>query len=457
MPEPTLAGQPLEALGGIQLSPFFRSELLWGRRAGLFGYWGFATGTEVIGSKGRVLKLLLSACSPNAAEIPTIRKLKWAAFLIPALLSTSGCAVMGTSAGPSRRAIEHTSQASIPGLRVIDISDAVARNEASLTSAPGADFADALGGAEPVGNTAGVGDTLEVTIWEASPPALFGSARLDSGIGSTIAVSQPNALSGMQVGPSGTITIPFAGEVPAAGRTLRQIGQEIVRRLQGKAHLPQAQVRIERNVTATVSVLGDVKNPSQIPLTPHGERILDALSEAGGTSEPLDRMTIQVTRGPIVRRIPARDLIGDPRNNVVLKSGDVVTALYQPYSFTVLGAAGKNDEVRFEGVGLSLSQALGRIGGLAADRADPKGVFIFRWESPVTAMNAASVDPSGAIPVIYRADLKDPATFFAAQRFSMRDGDVLYVSNSSVADLQRFVNLIASSILPFSAVKTITQ
>jgi polysaccharide export outer membrane protein len=168
-------------------------------------------------------------------------------------------------------------------------------------------------------------------------------------------------------------------------------------------------------------------------------------------------MTIQVTRGPIVRRIAARDLIADPRNNVVLKSGDVITALYQPYSFTVLGAAGKNDEVRFEGVGLSLSQALGRVGGLASDRADPKGVFIFRWEHPADMPNAASGSSSLGIPVIYRADLKDPATYFAAQRFRMRDGDVLYISNSSVADLQRFVNLIASSILPFSAVKTITQ
>jgi polysaccharide export outer membrane protein len=71
--------------------------------------------------------------------------------------------------------------------------------------------------------------------------------------------------------------------------------------------------------------------------------------------------------------------------------------------------------------------------------------------------NAASGSSSLGIPVIYRADLKDPATYFAAQRFRMRDGDVLYISNSSVADLQRFVNLIASSILPFSAVKTITQ
>lgn len=404
--------------------------------------------------KGSSLNLLRLLCGRNAAPdlLPRLNLgLLVLGIFLPAL---AGCSVMGTSTGPSRRAVEHTSAATLPGLRVEDITQAAA----SVQTGKSADsFAEALGGAEPVGTRVGVGDTLEVTIWEASPPALFGTARLDSGIGSGIAVSQPNTLPGIQVGPSGTITIPFAGQVPAAGRTLRQIEEEIVHRLEGKAHLPQAQVRIARNVTATVSVLGDVKNPSEIPLTPHGERILDALSEAGGTSEPLDRMTIQVTRGAIVRRIAARELIGDPRNNVVLKSGDVITALYQPYSFTVLGAAGKNDEVRFEGVGLSLSQALGRVGGLASDRADPKGVFIFRWEHPSDTPNAAFGISSPGIPVIYRADLKDPATYFAAQRFRMRDGDILYISNSSVADLQRFVNLIASSILPFSTVKTITQ
>jgi len=61
------------------------------------------------------------------------------------------------------------------------------------------------------------------------------------------------------------------------------------------------------------------------------------------------------------------------------------------------------------------------------------------------------------VPVIYRADLKRPDTYFAAQRFYMRDGDVLYVANSAAADLQRFVNILASSILPISTVRNIAR
>lgn len=360
------------------------------------------------------------------------------------LSSLAACQSVGPSRGQVNKAAE---QVSIPGLEVVDVTQGVAQ-QLSQASADQKDvFARDLSGAQPVGTTVGIGDTVDVTIWEASPPALFGTATLDSSTGSFIQTSQPNSLPGFLVGPSGTITIPFAGEIQAAGRSVHDIEREIVRRLQGRAHQPQAIVRISRNVATTVTVLGDVKQPGQIPLTPHGERVLDALSAVGGTDAPLDRMTVQLTRGTIVRKMAVADIVTNPANNVVLKSGDVLTALYQPNSFTVLGAAGKNDEVRFEGTGISLSQALGRIGGLRSDSGDPKGVFIFRWQKP---------DAAGQrVPVIYRVDLKQPETYLAAQNFEMRNGDVLYVSNSAVSEFQRFLGLVASSILPVSRATTI--
>jgi polysaccharide biosynthesis/export protein len=363
------------------------------------------------------------------------------------------------SVGPSRGAIERAgTQQTIPGLHVVEFTEDVARQLAADPRDRDT-FAQDFGGAQPAGNIIGIGDTVEVTIWEASPPALFGTTNLDTSIGTMPQGSRPNSLPGILVGPSGAISIPFAGQVPAAGRTPRQIEQEIVRRLQGRAHLPQVMVRIARNVTSTVTVLGDVHSPKQVSLTPHGERVLDAISEAGGTDHPLDRMTIQLTRGNVVRRMAVQDIVARPQNNVILESGDVVTALFQPFSFTVLGAAGKNEEVPFESTGITLSQALGRVGGLQGDRADPKGVFIFRWESAVPGIAGGGELPASdrTIPVIYKIDMRRPETYLTAQKFEMRDGDVLYVSNSPVSDLQRFVGIVASSILPFSAVRTITQ
>lgn len=368
-----------------------------------------------------------------------------------ALPALAGCA---TSVGPSRQAIEKApAQSALHGIRIIEINEPVARQ----TDGGGlqGNFAANIGDAVPIGTRVGVGDVLEITIWEAAPAALFGTANLDTRVGSSVQGSKPSTLPETIVGPSGNITIPFAGQVPAAGRTLREIEQTIVARLNGRAHLPQAIVRLARNVTANVTVLGDVKEPQRVPLTPRGERLLDAIASAGGTSQPIDRMTIQIARGGLVQRMAARDLVGDSRQNIILQSDDVITALYQPYSFTVLGAAGRNEEVRFEGVGLTLSQALGRFGGLQDDRADAKGVFLFRWEQPQIVGAAADGSPRdalGRVPVIYQADMKRPETFFAAQRFQMRDGDVIYVANSRLAELQRFVNIVASSILPVATV-----
>jgi len=373
--------------------------------------------------------------------------------LLPAMVG--GC--LTTSAGPSRKAVEQMTGAStIPGLQLIELNDVIAR-QVEGDGVEG-NFAANLGDAVPIGTQVGVGDTLLVTIWEAQPAALFGSGSLGTPVGTAVQGSRPNELPEAVVGPSGTITVPFAGQIPAAGRTLRQIEQDIVARLRGRAHLPQAIVRIARNVTANVTVLGDVKSPQRVPLTPRGERLLDAIAQAGGTSQSLDRMTIEITRGGVTQRMAARDIVRDPRQNIILRSDDVVTALYQPYSFTVLGAAGRNEEVRFEGVGLTLSQALGRFGGLQDDRADPRGVFLFRWERPggtAQLLNAAAVTTDNRVPTIYRVDMKRPETFLAAQHFRMRDGDVIFISNSPTADLQRFVNILASSILPVATVRSV--
>jgi len=371
--------------------------------------------------------------------------------LVLAFAALAGCTAVGPTSGEIERAPAVTT-----GVRIIPVTEQVAEhvNHADIRG----DFATRLGDATPIGTRVGVGDTLEVTIWEAAPAALFGTAILDSSIGSGVSTSRPNTLPGILVGPSGTITIPFAGQVPAAGRTLRQIEQEIVRRLQGRAHLPQAMVRVAHNATANVTVVGDVKSPQRIPLTPRGERVLDAIAQAGGTSQPIDRMTIEISRGGAVQRMAARDLLQDPRQNIILRSDDVITALYQPYSFTVMGATGKNDEVHFEGVGLTLAQALGRVGGLQDMRADPRGVFLFRWERPQplgSAGQGLQPNQDGLVPVIYQADLKRPETYFAVQHFRMRDGDIIYVSNSRVAELQRFLNILSSSILPVATARTI--
>jgi polysaccharide export outer membrane protein len=296
--------------------------------------------------------------------------------------------------------------------------------------------------------------------------ALFGSAPTEVR-GSSAAASRVAVLPEQVVNSSGNINVPFAGSVRALGRTPQEVEEEITKRLKSKANDPQVLLRILRNSTSTVTVMGEVANSNRLSLTPRGERLLDALAAAGGFRQPVGKITIRITRevteqgrrATRVVSLPLETIITDPSQNILLQPGDVITALYQPNSFTVLGATAKNEEINFEAQGITLAQALARAGGLQDARANPSGVFIFRFEEPAM-LGGAGTGPTtadGKVPVVYRVDLKDPATFFMAQDFPMRNKDVMYVSNAPAAELQKFLNLVSGVLVPVLTIRSVTD
>jgi polysaccharide export outer membrane protein len=265
--------------------------------------------------------------------------------------------------------------------------------------------------------------------------------------GSSVGANIPDQM----IDSDGMITVPFAGRVKAKDRTLQQIGETIQKRLKDLAHEPQVIVRLTHNATEDVAVVGEVDKSLRMPLTPRGERLLDALAAAEGVKQPVGKIVIQITRGDVVSTLPLDTIIRDPKQNIFLKPGDVITALYQPFSYTALGATAKNDEVFFEAQGISLVQALARTGGLQDYRSNPEAVFIFRFE-PADLMDwpckPVMATPDGKVPVIYRADFKDPAVFFASENFMVRDKDLIFVSNAPSAEWQKFVSIIMTVAYP---------
>jgi len=368
----------------------------------------------------------------------------------------SGCGIFPSwlsSSGPNYAQVDKAPAAQqISGIRIVDVNDDVARR--LILSRKQSLFSEIFVTSSPALYVIGAGDVVEVSIWEAPPAALFGGAAIETR--SSAATTRVTTLPEQMVNSDGKINIPFAGQVTAAGRSTLQIETEIEQRLKGKANQPQVLVRVIRNNTSNVTVVGEVSSSTRMPLTARGERLLDALAAAGGVRQPVSKMTLQITRGSQVQALPLDTIIRDPNQNIVLQPGDVITSLFQPLSFTVLGATGKNEEVNFEAQGISLAQALARAGGLQDARADAQGVFIFRFESADAldpAGQAPATTPEGKIPVIYRVDLKNPATFFVAQSFPIENRDVLYVSNAPAAELQKFLNIVVSVIYPVVNIK----
>ena len=242
--------------------------------------------------------------------------------------------------------------------------------------------------------------------------------------------------------------------VLVAARPLADVEDEIKQRLKAKANQPQVMLRVTKNVTSNATVVGEVKQSLRLPLTAKGEKVMDALAASGGVTQAVGKITLQLSRRGESKQLPMQRLIEDPAQNISLEPGDVVTALYQPLSFTVLGATGKNEEINFEAQGISLAQGLARAGGLQDQRADAQGVFIFRFEEPTlvesTDGKPLKVTSEGKVPVVYRVDMKDPRAFLAAQSFPLRNKDLLYVSNAPAAELQKFLNILTSSIFSIS-------
>lgn len=372
----------------------------------------------------------------------------------------SGCAGFGAS-GPSSSRIAKVGKAAAANetqIQIVTLDEQVVHRV--LAAKTSRTFAEVLGEAQSTGSILGPGDVLSISIWEAPPAVLFGSSGGDarSSVGG-LSITGTSALPEQMVDRSGAITVPYAGPINVSGRTPRQVETEIIRRLRGKAHDPQAIVRIARNATENVTVIGDVASSARVPLSAKGERLLDVLAAVGGSKQPVSKTIVQITRGDIVAAMPLQQVVQDPAQNVIMRADDVVNVIFQPYSFTALGAIVNSAEVPFEGTGITLAQALGRMGGLRDDRADVRGVFIFRLENPSALLPelVAKARPTidGKVPVIYRLDLGDPAGFFIAQGFPILNHDVVYVSNAPAADLQKFVNMVSSMTFSIVGIKSI--
>jgi polysaccharide biosynthesis/export protein len=365
-----------------------------------------------------------------------------------------GCAGFLPTIGPSRHQIETSKPApNAAAIQVIDVDDAVTRR--LMAQRNSRMFSETLGNKRIASRTVGPGDLLEVSIWEAAPATLFSTVPANANV---ISTSRPTTLPEQSIDDDGFIMVPFAGRVPAAGKTLPAIEEEIVRRLRSKANQPEVLVRMTRNLSSNATVVGEVNASTRVPLVPGNERLLDALAAAAGVRQPVNKMTIQVTRADNVYSLPLETIIRDPQQNVPLQPGDVVTALFQPYSFTALGATGKNEEINFETQGITLAQALARSGGLIDSRSNARGVFIFRLE-PKAAL-AWPHDPvmttaEGMVPTVFRLDLSDPASFFLIQSFPIENRDVLYVSNAPITEIQKFLNVLFTVAYPILAVKEV--
>src|SRR6202034_2664557 len=149
------------------------------------------------------------------------------ACLALSVLLLAGCSTFFPSIGPSRKDIgEAANSRSLPPIQIIDVNEDVTQRLAAQRSRHL--FSEVLSNRPDQLQPIGAGDFLVVSIWEAAPATLFGNVQMTpSGLPTpSLATTLPE----QPVDGEGCITVPFAGRVPAAGKTLPAIAAEINRR-----------------------------------------------------------------------------------------------------------------------------------------------------------------------------------------------------------------------------------
>ncbi len=301
------------------------------------------------------------------------------------------------------------------------------------------------------------GDAIAITVYETGGQTLFPPPAVVPGAVATTTPIGAVATGASNIPPQiieadGTIFMPFVGRVKVAGLTPGQAGSLIEKDLQGKAVSPQVLVSLVNNIGNVATVSGEVNAAHAVPLSSHGERLLDAIAAAGGAKYPAYETYVQVVRKGQVGNVLLQTIVNDPKENIFVRPRDQIYLTRNPRTFAVLGATQKVAQYPFANEKVTLAEAIAQAGGPTDVSGDPGGIYLFRFEPWFIAKDlvdpqyAASVgsDPPRFAPILYRIDLRDAEGYFLAQAFQMRDKDVVLVTNAAGAQLQKLLTMVST-------------
>ena len=277
---------------------------------------------------------------------------------------------------------------------------------------------------KPVQYLIGPGDVLQVTVWdhpELTIPA--GSFR------------DPES-SGQQVGEDGYLYYPYVGLVKVAGMNVAALRDVLTDRLSKYIQNPQLDVRVVGYRSKRVYVVGEVSVPGVLNLNDLPLTIADAISLSGGLTPEAHKSGVNVSRNGEVYEIDLKALYdyADSSQNLLLKHGDIVNVLDRSQQKVfVMGEVFRPAPVEIINGRLTLAGALGEVGGVNQDRADPSGIYVIR--------NAEESDPQ-----IFHLDAGFASGMLLAERFDLRAQDVVFVDTAGISQWNRVISQLLPSI-----------
>jgi polysaccharide biosynthesis/export protein len=305
----------------------------------------------------------------------------------------------------------------------------------------------------------GVGDVLGITIFESGPGGLFTAPQGGTATGNYVTL--PN----QAVDDRGNISVPYAGTLRVKGRTAIEVQQAIINALKDSALKPQVVVSLVDQRASSYTMLGEVRGAGRFAVSASGERLLDAIARAGGLSGQGNESWVMLERDGRRALAPFGAIVDVPANNIYVRAHDTIYIFREPQTFLAFGAVGtgggagavtistgsgsRGGQFPFDAWRITLSEALAKTNGINDSTANASSVFLYRGETRHVA-ELLGVDVSKfdgpVIPIIYNIDLRNPAGYFLASKFEMRNKDVIYVSNASSIESAKVMAFIRSVV-----------
>jgi len=272
-------------------------------------------------------------------------------------------------------------------------------------------------------------DILNVTVWdhpELTIPA--GSFRSPEQEGRVIA-------------EDGTMFYPYAGVIKVQGKTVIEIRDILTEKLSGKIKDPQVDVRVSGYRSQKAYIVGQVEGAGPLPITDEPLTVVRAIDLAGDVTDDADKVNVLLSRNGKYYKINLQRMYekGDLTQNYLLQDGDI---LYIPdrsmQQIFVMGEVVRPQPIFMNNGRMTLSEALGRVGGADQVTSNPGRLYVIRGTPDM--------------PSIFHLDAKSPGQLLLANAFPLEPFDVVFVGAAGVTRWNRVI----SQILPTATVLSTT-